>query len=564
MNLLKKFLLSFLTIVALLFAGFALVYVEFVKIDEAVNEVRQTYFQNYVDLSAVAQNIERQIASYRLFVSTQVNPEKALQQVATLKEENDALLNSLSGRIETNEERTVLKEIKETSDTWVSLMMGKFGMQAKTAPDQALVSKQRNEQMLPLATKLQNDVRSAREMNETFIQQKFLSLDASVTYVIEFLIGIGLLIFILTTVVGILLAKDITKTVRALANLAEQLAKGNLSQKSGIKRSDELGELAFSTDHMIENIQTMIQKIQQTSGQVAASSEELKASANQNAQAVSQVAASVTTVAQLSQQQALALESAIQSVEHISGSIEQAAGQAGRSARQAEKAAGTAQNGTEKIQAAVSQMHIIETVVNDSAAVVDKLGNRSNEIGIIVDTIANIAGQTNLLALNAAIEAARAGEQGRGFAVVAEEVRKLAEQSQEAAGQIASLISQIRTETEQAVESMNKGTQEVKSGAGVVEEAGQAFMLITNLSDNAAKSIDDVVATVQTVAASAKEIVESVKKVELMSASVTEETQSVSAATQQQSASMDEIANASHNLANLAQNLQEQAEKFKL
>lgn len=258
------------------------------------------------------------------------------------------------------------------------------------------------------------------------------------------------------------------------------------------------------------------------------------------------------------------MESAIQSVEHISGSIEQAAGQAGRSARQAEKAAGTAQNGTEKIQAAVSQMHIIETVVNDSAAVVDKLGNRSNEIGIIVDTIANIAGQTNLLALNAAIEAARAGEQGRGFAVVAEEVRKLAEQSQEAAGQIASLISQIRTETEQAVESMNKGTQEVKSGAGIVEEAGQAFMLITNLSDNAAKSIDDVVATVQTVAASAKEIVESVKKVELMSASVTEETQSVSAATQQQSASMDEIANSSHNLANLAQNLQEQAEKFKL
>lgn len=134
MNLLKKFLLSFLTIVALLFAGFALVYVEFVKIDEAVNEVRQTYFQNYVDLSAVAQNIERQIASYRLFVSTQVNPEKALQQVATLKEENDALLNSLSGRIETDEERTVLKKNQRNKRHLGQLNDGKIRHAGRNSP----------------------------------------------------------------------------------------------------------------------------------------------------------------------------------------------------------------------------------------------------------------------------------------------------------------------------------------------------------------------------------------------------------------------------------------------
>ena len=85
------------------------------------------------------------------------------------------------------------------------------------------------------------------------------------------------------------------------------------------------------------------------------------------------------------------------------------------------------------------------------------LGDRSQEVGQIVDTISGIAGQTNLLALNAAIEAARAGEQGRGFAVVAEEVRKLAEQSQEAAKHIADLISHIQADTEDAVQAMQEG-----------------------------------------------------------------------------------------------------------
>lgn len=128
-------------------------------------------------------------------------------------------------------------------------------------------------------------------------------------------------------------------------------------------------------------------------------------------------------------QAANVIEQMLANIQHVATSINSAADVSSETAT-------AAKTGEKAIDSAIRQMGNIEKTVIDSAQVVVKLGDRSKEIGQIVDTISGIAGQTNLLALNAAIEAARAGEQGRGFAVVAEEVRKLAEQSQGATKQI--------------------------------------------------------------------------------------------------------------------------------
>lgn len=375
-------------------------------------------------------------------------------------------------------------------------------------------------------------------------------------------------VLILSVLVGMVIAyfliANIRKSILELARVSKAVGTGILTVRAEVFSGDELGQLATEYNLMIQNVRGLIQQIQNTAEQVAASSEELTANADQSAQVTQQIAQNISAVSAESDRQTAAVDSTTTVVQEMSGGIEQAARNANTSAENAVHVAERSKEGGAVIGKAVTQMSNIETTVNNSAAVVITLGERSKEIGQIVETISGIAGQTNLLALNAAIEAARAGEQGRGFAVVAEEVRKLAEQSQEAAERIATLIATIQGETEKAVVAMQAGTQEVRIGSTVVKDAGDAFAQLAAMAVNISTQVQDISATMQELSSGAGQIVNSVKGVDSASRIIATESQTVAAATEEQSASMEEIASSSQNLAKLAQDLQLAAGKFEV
>ena len=327
-------------------------------------------------------------------------------------------------------------------------------------------------------------------------------------------------------------------------------------------RADEFGTMALAVRDMRQTISKVVQKTSDAASQFAASSQELTASAHQSSQASEQVAQSVTGSAGAVVEQQALINDAMEAINVAMKSIETLTTTSDLVASMVGKAMDEANAGTEAVEASVSQIISVEKIVNDSALTVDKLGKRSQEIGQIVEAISGIAEQTNLLALNAAIEAARAGEHGRGFAVVSEEVRKLAEESQEAAQKIGTLIGEIQAETTNAVDSMQKGNAAVRRGTESVERLRSTFDSIKEASSNVQKEARNMVGELKAVESATFKIRDCNDKTLEKGLSVSKEMESVSAAAQQQSASSEEISSAADELARLAQDLQNSLQMF--
>lgn len=373
-----------------------------------------------------------------------------------------------------------------------------------------------------------------------------------------------LLVIVLSGFMAVYLSSSIMNSVNYLMNISREVSGGNLTVEAEPKTADEMGELTAAYGETIRNLRGLIQDIQRTASDVSTFAEQLTENASQSAQATQQVATSITNVAASSSQQGEAVSRSLDDIHAMAQSLTGFEHTAASSAAATQEVAEIANQGRAAIDGAVSQMAEIAASVTESAETIEKLAERSSEIGQISDTIAGIAAQTNLLALNAAIEAARAGEAGRGFAVVAEEVRKLAEGSNEAAQQIVSLIAAIQKDTEQAAKRMKRGTDEVENGRRVVANAGDAFERIAGSVTDLTEGSQKILREAKESSAKADALVKVMEGINRNSQEVASETESVSAATEEQSASMDEVATASDKLANLAQELTASTNKFRI
>jgi methyl-accepting chemotaxis protein len=434
--------------------------------------------------------------------------------------------------------------------------------------------------------------------NDTFKAAVDTQSSARTTTILLLLVALAL-----GGAVAYLLAKSISHGAGQMLRAAEGIAEGDVHQTLDVRTNDEIGDTAVAFGHMIDylkataesadrvaagdltvdveprserdalgtsfaamvaNLRALVGRVDMTAKGLGVASRDMANSSEQAGHALTEIAAAVSEVASGTERQVRAIDAVRQLAAEMAEATETGAQRASASAAAAAEGRAVAAQGEQAVGEATGA---IEAVRESSAAVTEAiraLGEKSEQVGGIVATINAIAGQTNLLALNAAIEAARAGEQGRGFAVVAEEVRKLAEESQVAAGSIAELIAEIQGETRHTIEIVEGSAARTDQGVATVQQARSAFASIGEVVERMAAQVDEIAVVIERLSASSMRVSEDIGEVASVAEEASASSEQVSAGTEQTSASAQEIAASAQELASTAEELERLVGRFKV
>jgi methyl-accepting chemotaxis protein len=376
------------------------------------------------------------------------------------------------------------------------------------------------------------------------------------------IVWISSIMLVVCIAISYFISRRLTRSLLHLAAVSEKIADKDLTQAIEVKSKDEIGRLADSFEKMRSNLSQMIGQIGQSSLQLKENSNQLSDAAGQTESAVNGVTVAIQQVAEGTSEQSdysndiyTKMQGAVRKVEEGDRLAKETVTDAGYSAT-------VAKTGEQAIQEVSKHLNGVIQTVHTASDAIYHLNNRSVEVGEIVHVISEIAAQTNLLSLNAAIEAARAGEHGQGFSVVATEVRKLAEQSGQAAERIKTLIDGIQKETSMTAAAMQSNLTAVQKQVEMVSIGGEALREIVNQTETTEENAKRLSELFKELVESAQSVMSSITMINKLVENTAAVSEQVAASAEEQVATVNEISASSKRVAMIANELNQKVKEF--
>lgn len=385
--------------------------------------------------------------------------------------------------------------------------------------------------------------------------------------VIKHIIRISVITAIIVAIVMRIFVWSLVNSINRIIRSLDAAAEGDLTggmDKKDLSRKDEMGTLAKHADNVIVSLKNVIGQVGNTSDVIVDASSKLDKMAEQTSNASDDVARSMTDMANGATTQAGETQSVTDAVIRIGEEIEQTSQAVDNLLHNAEQMKSAGQEGVET----VNDLEAISQKVKGQIAIIYEQTNTTNEsaqeIHKATELIASIANETNLLALNASIEAARAGESGRGFAVVAEQIKNLAEQSNQSAKTIEAIINNLLEESQQAVKTMNTVDAIIGLQADKVEMTKQAFDKVNDGLQVAVDGIESIAANTKGLDEARNQVMSSAESLSAIAEENAAATQETAASAEELAATIGEIKSATERLNQVADDLTTQTNMFQI
>ncbi|RMH69284.1 MAG: methyl-accepting chemotaxis protein [Gemmatimonadetes bacterium] len=352
--------------------------------------------------------------------------------------------------------------------------------------------------------------------------------------------------------------------ITEMSRIMKAARSGDLTIRAKVTSHNQIGDLQSNFNAMLENISLILERVSQIANEVASTAEELSASSEEVTASTEEMSSSIEQIAQGAYRQSEQLISVMSNSEKVSHSAMEMAG----SAREADQVVGevssSAGEATASAEQALNRMSAISQVTYNTVQLVSNLGEKSEQIGKIVSTIASISQQTNLLSLNAAIEAARAGEHGRGFKVLASNIRSLADDTKQKTEEISKLVKEIQQATEQTVNGIQNVSKEVSYGEEVIKSAGNVLKHIADEVQRSSVMVRKILQSAENQQNEIQELVTAIEAIATIAEENASNSENVSSVVEEQTASMQEMSASSQILADMAEQLRMHVRQFKI